>query len=395
MKTDNADKLSEIETELQLFRKEKHNLADVKKMYEDESKHSKGLLKALSVKDQKIAELLEEREELLKLSEKSNDNLKSITGLKDSINVMKRQRSDLSRIISRPRTPDDQASISQSSYGVRSAPGTMSPRPDSFRAQSGHPVMGTDSDSVSEPTVGESENRRSSANGGYELRSRFSSWETDDNNHQSVDSRLRDANVAAETNKPSNEGHLVDLGSSPPFLNTNLELSNHTSNVSLLETNVLGADRTSMKAKMPRHKRGSAVPLETHREVSKARPTVLATTNPPVDAKKVRRPRGSRPPRRISFNESEIRDQKKVKNWSTKTDDQTASTVTTPRSVFEVIEESVSKSSTLSSHYEYGTHNAYHDPGGEEVVFCGASFIKDTLQDFFGLKNPVLKTWDA
>jgi hypothetical protein len=77
-----------------------------------------------------------------------------------------------------------------------------------------------------------------------------------------------------------------------------------------------------------------------------------------------------------------------------KRDDLAMSTHSMPRSVFDVVDESISR---VNQRTETGKRPADvdYDSGGEDHNWCGAEFFLDTLRDIFGLKNPVLRKWDV
>jgi hypothetical protein len=395
MKSDNIEKLAEIETELQLYRKERESLSSVHSLLDEESQQSKGLEKALEVKDKKIAELLEEREEVLMLKERSNDNLKSMKDLKKSIDVMKRQHSNLSQIKSRPLSHDK---LSIVSFDADDNDDLQSPNHNAIGTTFANP-----SSSIPMPKMDATDNcltpndkndYESSSDYFITPRSRFSTWGTDDTpSFSDIDMKLRDASRNAYENSLKEEGRRTSLGKIPRFLETPLDSTNHSS-VSLLETPILGSDLGVEISRTPRFSnRRRSVTLDTHYELSSGSKYPRSFTNDSTQslpARRARRPRGSFAPP-VVLSETEPLSYSKV---LMKRDDLAMSTHSMPRSVFDVVDESISR---VNQRTETGKRPADvdYDSGGEDHNWCGAEFFLDTLRDIFGLKNPVLRKWDV
>eukprot|EP00557_Chaetoceros_sp_GSL56_P014628 CAMPEP_0176486142 /NCGR_PEP_ID=MMETSP0200_2-20121128/5412_1 /TAXON_ID=947934 /ORGANISM="Chaetoceros sp., Strain GSL56" /LENGTH=1269 /DNA_ID=CAMNT_0017882827 /DNA_START=298 /DNA_END=4107 /DNA_ORIENTATION=- len=392
MKSDNMEKLAEIETELQIYRKERDSLSSVHSLLDDESQHSKGLEKALAVKDKKIAELLEEREEVLMLKERSNDNLKSMEDLKKSISVMKRQHSNLSQIKSRPLSNDKLSSFdADDNNDTLQSPNHDAMNSTCKKTASSTLISRTDSmDKFLTPTI-EKDDYQISPDYFSTPRSRFSTWETDESpNFSDIDERLMYASKNAHKNSLNSEGRRASLGKIPRFLETPLDSTNHSS-ISLLETTALGSDHGVEISRTPRFSnRRRSVTLDTNYEVSTSSKFPRSNTNDSTQSLPTRRLRGPRGSRAPSISETEPLSYSKM---LIKREELTMSTNSTPRSVFDVVDESISRGRQRTDSGKLVTDVDY-DSGGEDHDWCGAGILLDTLRDFFGLKNPVLRKWE-
>lgn len=102
MRLDNDEKLSEIEHELHLSREEKNKISKVIDRHDEDSKRLRNLLDSMKEKKKKISDLEDEKDKILNLSKVSYENKENVRNLQNSIAIMKQQKSDLSRIRSRP-----------------------------------------------------------------------------------------------------------------------------------------------------------------------------------------------------------------------------------------------------------------------------------------------------
>lgn len=398
MRNDNIEKLAEIESDLHLFKKEKQSLASVHEMFEEESQHSKGLVKALEIKDKRIAELLEEKNELLNLNEKTSDNMKSMRDLKNSIDVMKKHRSDLSKIRSRPRSQGAASGVSfdddsETDFNIPSY--SREPHHDSIRTvpfsnESRH-LLKTDQNGVA--------TFRQSTADSY----KSTSWDADEvSEDDGIDFRLGQARRYAIKNSAKAQGRRVSTASVPSVLDTHLDATAH-SYVSLLETLGVGADYDLESNQVPKYMHRTNM-LDTHYEENHenlpmvtSRYQRIVPTSPSPVKKLRRRPRGSRPPPKAVPPTVILSDIEPIsyRNMFSKRDDY-ARSAQSPRSVFDVVDESVSRSRTPSMYAYRSAHSQSHyDSGGEDNDWCGFEGVFKAAKALFGLKHPVLRQWDA
>ncbi len=113
MKEDNDVKLAEIEESICQYKTEIGRFEAEMTMYARGSKGYQQLLNGVHEMRSKILALDEEKRELQKLNKTSDDNKRNLLQLQSSIAVMKRQRTNLSEIRSRPssRGPSESDSI--------------------------------------------------------------------------------------------------------------------------------------------------------------------------------------------------------------------------------------------------------------------------------------------
>lgn len=380
MKSDNIEKLAEIEADLHTVRREKKNLASAHQKIESPEK-SKGIEKALNLKDKKISKLLEERDEVLKLNDQSNENLKNIQEMKDSIEVMKKQHKDLMHIQSRPR-----------SRGVT-------------------PVASFDSRFSRNPSKDVGESLRTLP---WSNEARFDSHDeieqsksTEMLSNKQIPSRKTQDDHDDSFNNESKRTELPTIEKVPSFFQANLDVSGH-SYVSRLDTPGLPISDHDFGGKeyIPRN-RAMQDMLNTRFEDEKfIKEPVKRKTSPKLvsDVPRIshnsqfsRRKRGSRPPRVVRRRSSQslrgsgmrMRTLSRISKHSTKSNTDSISTLTS-RSAFEVIDESVSKNHRTE--YQF-SKSAYYDKK-EEQAYCGDN-IFDRLLEIVGLKHPAARQWDA
>ena len=396
MRKDNIEKLAEIESDLHLFKKEKQSLANVHEMFEEESQHSKGLVKALEIKDKRIAELLEEKDELLNLNEKTSDNKKSMRDLKNSIDVMKKHRSDLSKIRSRPRSQGAASVVSfddsDTDFNIPSY--SRQPPQDSIRTV---PFSNESRHFLKKDQNGVATFRQSTADS-Y----KSTSWDAEEvSEDDCIDFRLGQARRYAIKNSAKAQGRRVSTTPVPSVLDTHLDASAH-SNVSLLETMGIGADYDLERNPASKYRHRTKM-LDTHYEESQNHPMVtsrfqrIVPTSPSPVKKLRRRPRGSRPPPKVDPPTVILSDIEPIsyRNMFSKRDDYTRSTQS-PRSVFDVVDESVSRSKTPSMYAYRSAHShSHYDSGGEDNDLCGFKGVLKAAKALFGLKHPVVRQWVA
>jgi len=400
-RSDNNENLAEIETELQLSRNEKEGLEKVKEDLDGDFENSKGLMKALAVKDAKISELSEERDDLIQLNENTHENLKSIQDLQNSIVVMKKQRSDLTNITSRPRSrgrdPPSLPILEASSIetfidtaidtssrvyreGLPLTPenmhelrATRSAKTNPMSNQTGHM---TGFDLVIDQSEADA----------HMPRSRLTTDEAGDKLASDVptDGRRQKSNRHALANSRHNKSN----ENIPRILETSLNTSHH-SKISLLETPGFGPNHFTEP-----YKRGRTV-REIRNEIEKNR-TSFATRPDVAEAllKMEKITRRSLYSGRVSPTEEVA---SVYRRQLSKKDDQTVSTLASPRSVFDVVEESMASSKMHSGTNVSlaGKTKKNYESETEEPVWCGAESIVNTIREIFGLKNPVLRQWDA
>lgn len=368
MKSDNIEKLAEIEADLHTVRREKKNLASAHRKIES-PKNSKGIERALNLKDKKVSKLLEERDEVLKLNDQSNENLKNIQEMKESIEVMKKQHKDLMHIQSRPR-----------SRGVT-------------------PVASFDSRFSRSPSkdVGESSRTLPWSN-----EVRFDEIKsTEMLSKKQVPSRKNQDEHDDSFNNEPKHTELPTIEKVPSFFQADLDLSGH-SYVSRLDTLGLPISDHDFGGKeyIPRNRSMQEMLNTRFEDENLIEEPVKRKTSPKLvsDVPRIshnsqtRRKRGSRPPRvrsSQSLRGSRIRTLSRVSKHSTKSNTDSISTLTS-RSAFEVIEESVSKNHRTE--YQF-SKSAYYDKK-EQQVSCGDN-IFDRLLEVVGLKHPAARQWDA
>ena len=395
-RSDNNENLVEIETELQLSRNEIEGLEKVKEELDGDLENSKGLIKALAVKHVKISELSQERDDLIQLNENTNENLKSIQDLQNSIDVMKKQRSDLTNITSRPRSrgrDPPSVPILEASSNDTPIDTPIDTPPRVYRE--GLPLM---PENIHELRASVKANPLSNQTGhvtGFDLvidqskadanmpRSRLTTDETGDMLASDVPTggRQQKSNIHDYRHNNLNENI-------PRILETSSNTSHH-SKISLLETPGLSPDHF-----IEPYKRGRAI-REVRDEIEKKRTTFATRPDVAEALRKMEKiTRGSFHSERVSPTEEVA---SVYRGQVSKKDDQTVSTLVSPRSAFDVVEKSMA-----SSRMKAGTNvllagktKKNYESETEEPVWCGSGSIVNTIREIFGLKNPVLRQWDA
>ncbi len=390
-RSENDQSLAAIETELQQSRKEKEGLEKFKEEFAGDPHNSKGLLKALAVKDEKISELLKDKDDLVKLNEQSDTNLKTIQDLENSIIKMKKQRSDLTQITSRSRNRGRDAP----SVPLLEKLSSSDDNDSSSRIYSDHVPITPESlhklrveykekDQMTgfDLIIDESYNRAGTHGTGDKLssdlraepRRRTGTDETKSSN----DVRGRSRSLKSSQVPFSNTDRKISNDSIPRLLDTSMDTSRH-SKISLLETPGFKSTRlTSPKSKQYSYKRGLST-SEIKKRIQK-RENMLGTRYDPVEYGQKR--------------ERFLLAEKIASNYRQQfsKEEDTTWTSSAPKSVFDVVEESMAASRTVPIE----SLNMHYDSEKEEVpVFCGAESFVSLLRDLFGLKNPVVRQWDA
>ncbi len=395
-RSENEENLAEIEAELQNFSKEKEGLEKVREELVGDTNNAKGLLRAIAVKDEKIAELRAERDDLKKLTEKSEENLKSIKDLQSSIDVMKKQRSDLSNLTSRPRSRGLEIPV------LEEVPSTES-------ADVPAPNSGVILKSDNAPLTKYHRNRSN------DNIPRILETAIDTSHHSKVSLLDTPAGVVSS----NRNDQLYKRGATLSFISKQIETQKNTFTNSIPK--VFGQPKNDEQASM-QGKSNDNIPrlLETSQESSQhSRISTLSNHNRPDSYKFGRTVNDiskAISEKRAQFAARPVEDLagenlRSGRNLPIETaastyrkqlarkDDQTLSTMTTPRSAFDVVDESMTIASlklgpgTIRPRTKK-LQNIYK-PEVEEATLCGAESIVSLIRDIFGFKNPVVRRWDA
>ncbi len=397
MKEDNDIKLVEIEENVCRFKTEIGRLEAEMSMHERDSKGYQQLLNPVQEKRNQILALDEEKRELQKLNKTSDDNRRNLLQLQSSITVMKRQRTNLTEIRSRPSSRGPSESDSVSAEGMIVTPDNKPRRclhsqrtiPRNNRGNNPHGMFAeacnTDScsDSLSIPRV-----------------------------RKSFDSLLEVENIpdgGEAKNKPTNSQ----------------ETDTNAPRTSTFDTLQLLSSWSDSEKSMPqapelrkstyRNKWNNTNRLETHHEqllsdqhlgpiqpLKNERAPIRTVTAPPknVTTYNYEYPRNTT----FEFQSSEpmayrkIYEREEHLRYHSRPGHAGSSHA---RSVFDVVDESTTKSrksrtSARTRVYDLGLPIPSSSSDLTEANdLCPAGFFVDTFRRIFGLSNPALRNWEV